>query len=579
MSPRKLNISEMLIESYIKAPPLLKEQAVTKLSIQLCQNIELKKDILFLSEPLQRLKYSVKISEWNDLIEKRSTSMCEQLHLPPALENLVIVRIQTIAMQLFTWNRQQVMFDLSPLFADSLLTPSDWTVEMKLDEKKIAERLVQDERIPVCERYKMACLHCLESIHFLWYQMSIELRDDLFLYDEFKLVQLWTYKLSDIVEESLPYEDVFWFSLVKYGIEEGSKSTVINYWDTLNVSSNQDFLIGAALTAVSNIYSRIDNDVVMYLNVLASPAPYMDILCFLLTQMTKQQMVAFFQQALQDTENNILICFLHWPYMELLLPIIKELWGILPEEKFRGLLLFLANNYSDVCDSSIRINGYVDYEYGSLLIQLLKESPNNFKRYAFGNSNDTCINTFRMGELLCVLIHKEPLQKPNINIFKHVWQLVELEEKLSFLQSEEGESFCGYLALLGNWELLNYVLNECLPKNNIAVVRKKMLRSESGRETCLRLITGCNKKLLNSWLNWGFSSKKEIFQFLSKIFFRNPRFDSKLIYDFEIETNFLFNVIDSYAPSERAKGKFKSRFVKIYSKDVHAHLIFHSNKE
>lgn len=335
MSISKLVLSEKLIEGYVKTPPSLQEQTLTKLAIQLCQFFKLKEVIICASDalaPEMSIKTTACCNTWESLIETRSKVMCEELFLSSALRSKLVIRIRSVALELFSWNKQhQAILHTSAHTTDQFLIASDWTIEGRLHETKIAERLVQDERIPVCQRYQLACIHALEPYIFpLWNQIIPEKRNS-FCYLESQLVKLNSYRLLGKLHELINDENLLEKKQLQAAIEQEVKTSFVYFWEALNESKKQEFLIPIAIDVLSKRIAnrqaswmidlmQYDHEQVMdYNKQPARPADYSDILCFLFSQMDGKQKSEFFQQTINSysytthknhSNDGILECFL-----------------------------------------------------------------------------------------------------------------------------------------------------------------------------------------------------------------------------------------------------------------------------
>lgn len=606
MSISKLLLSEKLIEGYIKTPPLLKEQALTKLAIYLCQFFQLKKDIICASNALtvevSREKFPC-YRTWEDLIETQSKAMCEKLSLAPALSSALIVCIRSIALELFSWNKQhQTIFHTSAYVTDQFLTLSDWTIEGRLDETKIAERLVQEEKIPVCRRYRLACIHSLEPYIFpLWNQTTLEQQkgfcssDNLGNGKESGLVKLKSYHLAGKLQELIDDENLLWQHQLKKATEEGARTAFVNFWKTLNESQRQEVIIPVAIYALSqsaNLSRSISRQAIWMNEFLENryhkqpvrPAHYSDILYFLLSQMSQEQRISFFRQAIQThrqaicahTFNDcIFSCFLQWPYQDFFISIITKLWGILSEDRYAQQLLMLAHRYANRDDERREENE--DYSYGGLLVELLEQTPEHYKRYIFNIIIPELGATWGW-QILLELINKWlPYEYKDIKIFQRFLRQATPEEKNSIIYSQHGEKLCSRLIRVESLELLEYILNECLTKEAAAHFKKRFLLSDQGKNLCFELLKREGESAVNLFLNWGCLSEEEISAFKSEVFFRRQGTFSRLLE--KLETNQLDRLMWRCLPSQAEREQYKQELIEEIGMDVCTHFIMFSKWE
>ncbi|KFM81261.1 hypothetical protein X975_10200, partial [Stegodyphus mimosarum] len=83
-----------------------------------------------------------------------------------------------MVLQLLIWSGEwKYMFDISCNFTADLWLPTDW-IENRLCDTKIAERIMENDKLTVDQRYRVACMYCLEEfISSLWNELSPERRN------------------------------------------------------------------------------------------------------------------------------------------------------------------------------------------------------------------------------------------------------------------------------------------------------------------------------------------------------------------------------------------------------------------
>ncbi|GFU45886.1 uncharacterized protein NPIL_466701 [Nephila pilipes] len=190
-----------------KKIPSLQESASAQVAINLCQDNDFKKVALRLEKPIcsifnldgpappcigdaeafsmwmelrkyQRSLRQYQIScntndkedteQWHAAIHKQCQRLTEGL--PSSLKDKVHDWMNRIALEYFSYSRrQEMLFGVSRYLLMDVLTLASWTKAGRLDEKKLAERMLKDERLTVMQRYRMACVYRLDvHMNGLW---------------------------------------------------------------------------------------------------------------------------------------------------------------------------------------------------------------------------------------------------------------------------------------------------------------------------------------------------------------------------------------------------------------------------
>ncbi len=587
---------------YSKEIDSLEEKAQIKVAINLCQTHAFKETVLCLEKPtlgeLISASYvsdEMKLAQWDAAMDEQCQRLTESV--PHSLKHGVKGWLNRMALAYLSYcRRQEVLFGLSRYFLMSFLTREDWTEAGRLDEKKLAERLVEDERITVFQRYRIACAYSLHAdsedcmIPQLWKQLtqeekqSISGNDDPNLSQEKNhLVLLWSYyndgRRHDKVTRQKNY---LWQYAVQCAVYDGNRAALIPCWQWLTDRARQSMLMDMALSSLrqwvrnknrpwkENLVSKSKE--FTYVEFFNLPFYYSDLLCFFLSEMTEEQQLAFFRKAFQDKfGSSVLECFLDWPYQDYFLPTVRTLWRVLPKDKYSQCLLTLASKYSSDYDWKIPpalLYKKEDehYDYRRVLFTLWEETPDDYKRYVFTdkasqrNNDENVINESRI--LLPRLLKRYPFEEMDERFFKCVLNEITLDERKVLIHSKSGESMCSTLTQRENWSLVNWLLEVCLPANEIAGFKKQFVQSDWGRELCFYKLKRNSEKLLADLIDWAFESEDEKSQFKHALIF--GRHCLEACQSLICEENFsdVERMINFCLSSDEMKAEFKTQLSK-----------------
>lgn len=477
------------------------------------------------------LSNTEKARRWDAAVDEQ----CQRLMggIPRSLRQGVHSWINGIALEYLSYSRrQEVLFGVSRYFLMNIFTRGDWKEAGRLDEKKLAQRLLEDERLTVLQRYRIACVYCLHvHIPQLWKRLTQEEKrftsrsGKRGLFEEtHDLVLLWSRHMDKNREEEVAWQKNHLGTYAVYqAISYGNCAALMLCWKRLK--EPQQIVIDMALQSlqqwqrmskkcykerlVSN-YSPIEQSAISIKD-FNLHSYYNELTHFFLSQMDKEQQLTFFRKAFQISYcGSVLECFLDWPHQDDFLPTINRLWGIIPKDKYGQCLLALASKYSR---NDEKENHY--YDYRSLLGALWEETPEEYKQYVFCDRK-TDYSVINEGErLLSQLLERSPLQEKDEALFKRIFRDQPQEKRRAMMlskwgkTSKGGENICLLLMQKEKWSFLNGLLEECLSKEEIPDFKKRFIQSDCGVKLCLDTLEENREKLVEDLLDWSLESDME----------------------------------------------------------------------
>ena len=364
--------------------------------------------------------------EWQK-IENRVTNRVSQLPLPEVSKEKIIAFIKPIGLEILKWMEYHCIGYIQV----DLPTDFSWKAQGTIDRKKTAEMLIKNKNLDICKRYKLACVYCLENeISVLWNEIPVIVRrsfsirlpkksssqkfPEICVQDNQRdLESLWTY----IKQRGYDRASSYYQHLFKCCVITGNQVAAEYFYEKLSVTETHDFLVR---------YARLEADG--------------DVLYFLLTLMNKDQQI----EVLERVPYKVLKVFLDWPLQSLFTDVANFMWDFLSEEDYDTLLNKIVDKIRDDCKIC---------NYKILFINSLQQSPPRLKNYVIGEH----ANGFLLTHLY--------LNKDKEN-FKLLLRSITTKEKTALIYNDKMRSICQYWIFEGEWDLLRFLIDECLPSKN-----------------------------------------------------------------------------------------------------------------
>lgn len=304
----------------------LKSIAIIKIAVCVCNNSDLKKEIMcapdsdfrnYLSKHSYQRGSSCLQKKWGEILNKKQKSIIERLNLPETYQQQILSNIEPIKLRMLAWAKYiETILGLSFLkYSVDCINSSFFTERGDINTKEAALALVKNEKFEIGQRYKLACLYCLEqSIRSLWEKIPEEEKEDFYHVggpEELQqpaLVNFWSYFLIGKVALVTGDSDPRLYSFDK-AIESGNKDAVNYCWDELDPIpiEKERLIVSSALDALRCRKARKNS----VLGLLSDHDPdelfaeyYIDILYFLLSHMRLNQKLAFFEAAIQTIYSD-----------------------------------------------------------------------------------------------------------------------------------------------------------------------------------------------------------------------------------------------------------------------------------
>lgn len=498
-----------------------------------------------------------KVKRWDTAVDEQCQKLTEGIPLPDRLRQKIHPWINRVALEYLSYSRrQEVLFGISRYFLMDIFTREDWKEAARLDEKKLAQRLLEDERLTVLQRYRIACVYCLHAhIPQLWERLTQE--EKRFIGGDGErglsketddLVLLWSRYMNANQEEKVARRKNYLWTGVSQAISYGNRAALMMCWKELQEDIRQQIVIDRALQSLRQ-WQNMGKESYVKNNLVSNQLPrnqfadsiegfnlpfyYRELMGFFLSQMDQEQRWTFFKKTFQskycsqsEYYKSVLECFLDWPHQDDFLPMVNRLWGIIPKDKYGQCLLALARKYSR---NDEKENRY--YDYRSLLGKLWEKTPQEYKQYVFSDrkTNYSMINEGK--KLLSCLLERSPFQEKDEALFKRIFRDQPQEKRKEMMvyewgkNSKKGETMCSLVVQKEKWSFVDWLLEECLSKEEIPTFKKQFIQSDCGIKLCLDTLQENREKLVEDLLDWSLESDTEKTQRKDALISRNAGVD------------------------------------------------------
>ncbi|GBN22950.1 hypothetical protein AVEN_115942-1 [Araneus ventricosus] len=260
-----------------------------------------------------------------------------KLKLPPLITKQMKSLVRPIGSEIRNW-----IFFLSKYFHTSYGSVCDmrileqlcWTILGTVDYRKTAERLIHLDMLDFVERYRLACLYCLdEYISVLWFLVPEENKK--YFYKEEgpleKLEFFWPYILKG---EGIKLDNFNQYAF-EYSASKGNKAATEYFFRKLTYNEREYSLLK---TTQALLMQRRNNSGFFYISKDDDDdfpkETLSDTFCYLLSLMSPEQQMEIFKRQPYD----VLLHLLDWPWQDIFLDIAELISNFLTADNYFYLL-------------------------------------------------------------------------------------------------------------------------------------------------------------------------------------------------------------------------------------------------
>ena len=418
-----------------------------------------------------------KVENWNTEVDEQ----CQRLvkGLPRFYKYQAHAWLSRVALEYLCYSRQQeFMFGVSRYFFMEILSREILMEDCRLDEMKLTQRMIKDDRLTVLQRYRIACTNYVSTeIPDLWGRLSGEEKEAIyrarrFYPEEFDVVLTWSRYMIQLQDhdKTVMEQEASCNRLAElksyFAVEYGNSVAVVEDFKTFDLCLRQEVAIEMAFRFLKQwTYTKVFDP--WFLLVLANepfeiyesfdsftlPYNYSGLTCFFLSEMNEETQLRFFKKAFESVScDSILECILDWPHQAHFLPTIHRMWQMIPTKMYGQCLIILARKYSAGCPRGQSLPLFyklenIYFDYGHLIAKLWEEIPEEAKRYLFHcfhfrtyNELEHCYDRVSCGAVfLSLLVSKSPLEAKDEALFRRICRDLPQKEKIHFLNSAAGK--------------------------------------------------------------------------------------------------------------------------------------------
>ncbi|WP_353279742.1 hypothetical protein [Wolbachia endosymbiont (group A) of Ennomos erosarius] len=426
--------------------PSLKHKALVEIAITLW-NQDDAWDLaskFYFSSPI--LNVSERKREWQK-VEDEVIKKVLKLPLPELLKKELSSFVEAIGWQILIWKQYHKNL-LGGKDARASLSKLCWTPRGTIDKEKTAKILVQDENLDIAKRYRLACTYCLEdNILTLWKQISgrklygKDLRK--IRINESPLVSFWSHhieeetaQLGDIIRRYCQDDSVTHYEYAfRRSAVSGNEAATRYFLQKLTPEEKDKVLVRTA----EYVAKRRCDCVSEFTDF--SRENYIDVLCFLLSEMDREQQMEVFKSC----SYEVLKCFLDWPWQSFFMETAQHMWAFLSEEGYDCLLRVIVNKM---------IDGNKDYNYQKLFGIFWQQGPSTHTKHVI----DKCGSG---GLLLLDLFKVEDVEN-----IKLIFQDATPKEKERLIFCSRGQDICQDLIYGDRGGFIEFFIRECISSKN-----------------------------------------------------------------------------------------------------------------
>ncbi|XP_055925881.1 uncharacterized protein LOC129957550 isoform X2 [Argiope bruennichi] len=409
----------------------LQELAIRRLAVQLC------------NQP-QMLAYAVKIDPDARYEKEHETTMYDLLKdlltevpLPPSMKHELFSLMKSVSREIIKWlELHECYLDPYNLNVCEMenLEHLCWTSLGSVDYRETAVALIRHKKLGMTQRYKLACLYCLEEdIIELWRKMPEKSRKSYYDADPANLKQpdlviIWTFILEGEVDNFLRYlaeRGIFRPSMNHLAFEcaatRGYRTAAQYFYEKLTFDEREDLLLNTAIS----VAGRRSNDYYFYMD---ERQQFGDVLCYLMSVMQPEQLRTLISRHPCET----LKCVLDWPRQDAFIELAKSVFPGLSKPTYIRVLSYLSRNSS------------WGYNHSKIFQEFFMLSPSDLS-YALQIYNDMLQDFFRSDDIETV---------------KFLFRRMDDQEKDAHVLGSAGRSIYYELVKEGKWDLMKLYLEE-----------------------------------------------------------------------------------------------------------------------
>uniref|UniRef100_T1IT94 Uncharacterized protein n=1 Tax=Strigamia maritima TaxID=126957 RepID=T1IT94_STRMM len=529
----------------------LKKLAMVKVAVLACNHPDVKNEILVL---MKSENYDRKFDEgcgklkWNEILEKKAELLLGgKFGLPKCLHEDITSLMKPIGLQMLYWAKYvEDNFICYRYLCHKNLNTSHFTSQGTLCKKKAAKDLIKDERFSKVQRYKLACVFCVEGVlksteneikryaYNLWCKLSRSERQKIYSNcakesQEMELVRLWTYRFNKNKWKRLTNGKSFWFYGFEKAVESGNLVAVKYCWEKINPRCRDVILLDTAVNllkrkrnATSDYHKLFVED--MYAAGKKPFVPrdyYIDVLIFLISKMPEAEKKKLYKKDVEiNGYSKVLSYLLEWPYQNNFLVTANRLWGDLPERGYAKILLYIVNKIEGSKDrkKKLKCGEESSCNYRVIFREFWRKSPVHYKRYVLSDKM-VGVRVFKEGkDILSKLFALENFTPSDTRNIQLVLSCATKEEKENVIFSDDGRNICLKALESGKIKLADLFIQGCsISERKVRQFKEELISCINVSEIHKKFILVDKLSLFDQIVRWVYPIEMQVWEFRKKI--------------------------------------------------------------
>ncbi|CAL1280587.1 unnamed protein product [Larinioides sclopetarius] len=399
--------------------------------------------------------------EWRETIESKIKDKMSKFELPESLKEQMIDIVEPMGIEIRKWKaRHQEYFD--ELYEENHLPDSAklcFTTAGMIDYVTTAKELLSCDALLLVQRYRIACLYCLEDyIPLLWKNLVGYWKED-FSNDKGlspSLPSCWSYllkgelyKLEYLLRQPGRNLTTFNQYAFEHSVETGNKAAAEYFFPKLTHEEKEASLMKSTHALLEDPYED---------NFLTKRLP--DLLCYLLSVMTPEQQM----EITEAHPADVLLCFLDFPLQDLFSENASLIWTFLPPSSYFYLLQKMVIRFS-----------YPGHYVPRLFQEFFIQSPPDLKKCFVCQDFEIAFSS----RFLAILVDSEDSES-----IKVMFRNLETADRVKLVFERHALDILSDLILKDRWDRVEVCLREAaLSKEDSERFKKAIIGVVRNRNT------------------------------------------------------------------------------------------------
>lgn len=379
-------------------------------------------------------------------VEFKVQKKVENLEVSQSIKEDLLQLVGPIGVELSNWiqNHSAESFPGAVCFPRKIF----WTSYGTIDQTETARILIDDEKVNIVARYKLACSYFFATdIPTLWDKIPVSSRNFNLDYNH-SLINFWASRMAGspanqcFLGEEVSESESLYTCALDAGLRAHNKPAIEFALQALSEETKTTILVTTATEVVNRHWISGDQQL-----------KTIELLCFLFSQMDIEEQDKVFKTC----AVKIIDCFTCWLYEDFCLDLLHQVWDYVSE-----------NNYVELLEKiAIKIRfGLKNFNYSKFFLRVWQISNSQYKEYAVSKG---------------FYLFRELLNHNDLKYMELIFDNVSIEGKKKFIFSSGGLYLCQDLYDYRQLDHLSFLLRKCLRNPKEAVQFRRSFDAHRNR--------------------------------------------------------------------------------------------------